>query len=113
MRLATTAMATAASIMLIGSAYAIDYKDIQGKWCGSTATYVFERDLLTVFFRNSTPTKEYKIDKYEWRADSFILNWRDAKNEAVHTDFGEFSADKKNMVQLATEAGPRRPFNRC
>ena len=41
------------------------------------------------------------------------VTWKDGKGETVHTDFGEFSADGRRMVQFKNEAGPRREFRRC
>ena len=35
------------------------------------------------------------------------------KGKDTFTDFSEFSADGRRMMQQKNEAGPRRPFQRC
>jgi hypothetical protein len=34
-------------------------------------------------------------------------------DEQFITEFGEFSADRRSMVQLENDVGPRREFQRC
>jgi hypothetical protein len=107
------AMAVVLWVMLVSSANAIEYKDVQGKWCGTASDYIFERELLIVIMRDKSPNKKFKIDKCYWKSDSFTVNWLGAQNQMLHTDFAEFGADKKSMTQLSNENGPPRPFKRC
>lgn len=95
-----------------GEAAALTFKSISGKWCGLTTNYVFKSDSLTVIFHDKTPTREFKVTSYEYLGDTIKMHW-EANNEALFTDFAEFSDDNKTMAQQKNEAGPRRPFKRC
>ena len=98
---------------LIAQAAALSYKDIADRWCGLTSNYAFTQNSLTVTFHDSTPTRHFKVNSYEYLPGTIKMHWEDAKGEPLFTDFSEFSADGRSMAQQQNEAGPRRPFRRC
>lgn len=100
------------SVGLVTQAAALSYKDIAGKWCGSTSNYTFARNSLTVTFDDGTPTRRFKVDSYEYLGPVIKMHW-ESKGEKLFTDFSEFSADNRSMAQQKNDVGPRRPFRRC
>lgn len=97
---------------LVTQAAALSFKDIAGKWCGTTSNYTFARDTLTVTFHDGTPMRRFKVTGYEYPGGTIKMHWEN-KGEKLFTDFSEFSPDRRTMAQQKNEAGPRRPFRRC
>jgi len=97
---------------LAGAAHALAFKNIAGKWCGETTNYTFSRDTLVVVFHDGSPTKRFKVTSYEYSGGNVTMHWLN-KGEKLFTDFNEFSADGRTMVQIKNKVGPRRPFHRC
>jgi hypothetical protein len=106
-------LAAVLSAALVSHAAALSYEDIAGRWCGVGVNYRFERTSLTVTFHDATPTRHFKVTKYEYLPHIIILNWVNGKGENVQTHFSEFAADGRSMAQVKNESGPRRPFSRC
>lgn len=102
-------MATLAS----GGAAAFAFEDISGKWCATGGTEQFDRENLVVILKQNGERYVFPIVKYEPGAAFLRVVWKNGKGEEVHTDFAEFSADRRSMVQLSSDAGPRREFHRC
>ena len=97
-----------------GRATAVEFKDIAGKWCTSGGTEQFDRDSLTATPAGTTQQRVYPIERYDFRAKKVTVVWRDdSRGESYTTDFANFSADGRHMVQLRNAAGPRREFHRC
>jgi hypothetical protein len=46
---------------LVGTAAAVTYDTIAGRWCGEGITYTFTTGQLTVEFSNGTPTRYFRI----------------------------------------------------
>ena len=55
------------------SAGAMTYKDIAGQWCGDVTDYVFAPDTLTVKFHDARPANMFKITKYTYTNDAYVL----------------------------------------
>jgi hypothetical protein len=96
-----------------GNAVALDFADISGKWCTAGGSEEFDRDNLIAIPASTRERLVYPIVSYDFAATKVTVIWKNAKGENVHTDFAEFSSDRRRMVQLPFEGGPRREFRRC
>lgn len=90
----------------------LSFRSIAGKWCGVTTNYEFSRDLLIVVFLDHSPTKRFKVTSYDYSSDKIVMHWLN-NDEKLYTEFSEFSSDGRNMAQVKSTVGPRRPFHRC
>jgi hypothetical protein len=98
----------------VSPAVALTDRDILGKWCGSDTNYDIGRKTLTVIWRSDNERKKFAIDHFEFSDASVIMYWRRIAGEKrLSTQFGEFSRDRRTMIQIKNEAGPRREFRRC
>ena len=52
---------------------AMTYKDVAGQWCGDVTDYVFTPNTLTVKFHDGRPANMFKITKYTYTNDSYVL----------------------------------------
>lgn len=107
---------TAIAVIALGcdNAAAAEFKDISGKWCTSGGSEQFGRQNLIAIPAGAGERRVYPIERYDFGATQVTVHWRDTKKgETYTTDFGEFSADGRGMVQLPNEKGPRREFHRC
>jgi len=95
-----------------GAAHALSFKDITGKWCGEVSSYVFAPETLTVILLSDNSQRVYPIDGYEYEDDVITVTWKRGDDQFI-TEFGEFSPDRRSMVQLENDVGPRREFRRC
>jgi hypothetical protein len=97
-----------------GPALALSESDIVGKWCGSETNYDIGRKTLTVTWRSDNGRKRFVVDRFAFTDVDVIMYWRRSGNEELlSTQFGEFSSDRRRMIQIRNEAGPRREFRRC
>jgi hypothetical protein len=104
----------AVGVIGCGSATAVEFKDIAGKWCTRGGIEAFDRDSLTAMPAGTTQRRVYPIERYDFRSNKVTVVWRDdTRGESYTTDFANFSADGRRMVQLRNSAGPRREFHRC
>jgi hypothetical protein len=95
------------------NAGAVTFESIAGKWCTAGGTEQFDRNNLIAILSSTGERRVYPIQKYDFTHAMVTVTWKDAKNEISETDFGEFSADGRQMVQLENKKGPRREFHRC
>ena len=106
----------AVAVMLATQAAAADHKfeDIAGKWCTTGGSEQFDREnLIVVLTSNNGERRVFSILDYVYSDDKIEVKWTNKKGEKVHTFFGEFSSNGREMVQLESEHGPRRQFHRC
>jgi hypothetical protein len=103
----------AAGILACADASALEFADISGKWCTAGGSEQFNRDNLIAIPASTGERRVFPIVGYDFTGTQVTVTWKDAKGESVHTDFAEFSADRRRMVQLPSDAGPRREFRRC
>jgi hypothetical protein len=103
------AAATCASV----PAAALRDTDILGNWCGTESNYHITRASMTVTRASDNAQLVFDILKFESRDDSLVVAWRRADGKVARTEFTEFSADGRTMVQLSNAGGPRREFRRC
>ena len=102
------------SVIGCGDATAVEFKDIAGRWCTRGGTEQFDRDSLTAVPTETKQPRVYRIERYDFRPSKVTVVWRDdSRGESYTTDFANFSADGRRMVQLRNAAGPRREFHRC
>jgi hypothetical protein len=95
-------------------ALALTDRDILGKWCGSATNYDIGRNRLTVTWRSDKERKKFVVDRFEFTDTGVIMYWRrSADDKLLSTQFGEFSPNRRMMIQIRNEAGPRREFRRC
>ena len=98
----------------VGPALALSESDILGKWCGSETNYNIGSKTLTVTWRSDNERKKFVVDRFAFTDVDVMMYWRRSANEKLlSTQFGEFSADRRRMIQIRNEAGPRREFRRC
>jgi hypothetical protein len=107
-------LALAATTVFIGAgsgaAHAADLGSLAGRWCGTTADYVFSRKTISVRL-HSGARRDHPITASESRGEVVTVHWmRD--NKEMWTKFTGFDA-KGNMVQLANEGAKEMPFHRC
>ena len=95
-----------------GAARALGFEDIAGKWCGDVSSYLFARDKLTVILLSDGSQRVYPIAKFEYDDDVVSVTWQRGDDQFI-TEFGEFAADRRAMVQLENDVGPRREFRKC
>lgn len=105
-------IAAALSAGFAGEAAALTLKNIAGKWCGLTTNYVFTSNSLSVAFHDGSPTRKFKVTRYEYLGTTVKMHWVN-NGKDLFTDFSDFGADGRTMVQQKNDAGPRRPFKRC
>jgi hypothetical protein len=97
-----------------GPALALSESDIIGTWCGSETNYTIGRKTLTVTWRSDKGRKSFIVDRFAFTEVDVVMYWRrDSETELLSTQFGEFSSDRRRMIQIRNEAGPRREFRRC
>ena len=113
-RLRNVAILAAAAVAALGggTARALTFQDIAGKWCGEVSSYVFAPDKLTVVLLSDNSQRVYAIDGYDYDEAVITVTW-ERGDEQLITEFGEFSADHRAMVQLENDVGQRREFRRC
>ncbi len=101
-----------------GTASTLSYEDILGTWCGAAdnpnvTNYELSRQSLIVTFLPDRNKRAFNVDVYEFEPGVVTLYYFPTSKDRRWVKFGEFSADRKQMVQLASEAGPRYVFRRC
>jgi hypothetical protein len=96
----------------LGATAAYTFDDIAGKWCTAGGSEQFERDSIIAVVASTGERRVFSIVGYEFMDDTIRVTWKD-KEKSVHADYGEFSPDRRQMVQLKNTAGPRREFHRC
>jgi hypothetical protein len=106
------ALTIVAALCIAGTAHALSFEDIAGKWCGEVSSYVFARDKLTVILLSDSSQRTYPVDEYEYDDEVVTVTWKRGDDPFI-TEFGEFGADRQSMVQLENDVGPRREFHRC
>ena len=105
-------VALTATALSGGSAQALTFNDLSGKWCGSVSSYTFEAEAMVVTLYSDNTPRSYRVDSYDYADTTITVNWlRDA--DKLFTTFGEFSAVNLTMVQQASAGSPRREFKRC
>ena len=107
-------VALAVGALGCASAAALEFKDIAGKWCTGGGTEQFNRKNLIAIPSGTNDRRIYPIERFDFGDKKITVVWKDTKkNETYTTDFAEFSPDRRRMVQLPNEKGPRREFHRC
>jgi len=99
----------------LNSASGLTYASIEGKWCSSGGIITFTRREMIIGFYDKTPSRRYRITKYWPGGTTVTVEWMRGKEKQT-TDYSEFSANGKTMVQMPQESGdkgPRREFKRC
>jgi hypothetical protein len=93
---------------------AVEFKDLAGKWCTTGGTEQFDRKNLIAIPTGTNDRRIYPIVRFDFNDTTVTVVWKDKSDGESHTtEFGEFSADRRRMVQLPNEKGPRREFRRC
>ena len=107
--------AAVAAIAALSSTHAaaLAFENIAGKWCTSGGTEQFDRENLIAIPSSNGERRVYPIVRYDFKESTITVVWKDKQGKTVETEFGEFRANGRAMVQLANESGPRREFRRC
>jgi len=107
------ALALAAGLGLLvasGDASALQFRDIEGKWCDDMGSYTFERNAMIMVMNNTGKRTRWSVTKYEYDDDQIVMHWiRDGKD--MTTTFADFRG--RRMAQLPNREGPRYDFRRC
>lgn len=82
---------------------------ILGNWCSTTSNYVVGRSQLTVILTRNGSRSNYRVVSFDFTATTVIVHWITDENRRVNTTFGRFSADGRQMVQIAVN----RIYRRC
>ena len=81
---------------------------------GSTVggTEQFDREKLIALPSSDGGRRVITIIRYDFKEKMITVIWKDElrNNKMVHTDFDEFSADGRQMVQLPNDQGHRHKF---
>jgi hypothetical protein len=84
-------------------------QQILGTWCSTTSNYIIGRNRLTVILTDTGSRSNYRVTGFDFTTTTAIVRWVTSENRNVHTTFGRFSADRRQMVQLAAN----RIYRRC
>ena len=107
------AVATAiATWCAAGTAYAIDYGDILGNWCSTTARLEFSRDTMGVFLFSDRSHLSRPISNYEFKDNYVVVHWY-LDGKLTSSTFGEFTSDGRTMFLQPGDDVPRRQYKRC
>ncbi len=89
------------------------------KWCSETVTFILTPTSWTFRLSDGYETT-FKIQRYHVLEDAIWIYWADYDNRPVVTEFGEFTNNRRNMVQVRGRLEPDgswnyydRPFGRC
>ncbi len=94
-------------------AVALTDRDILGKWCGSETNYDIGRKTQTVTCRSDNERKNFVIDRFAHRHGRDHVLAAHRQGEAPEHPVRGISQDRRRMIQIKNEAGPRREFRRC
>jgi hypothetical protein len=65
-------------------------------------------------WRSANKRKKFIVARFAFTDVDVVMYWRrSAKEKLLSTQFGEFSANRRVMIQIRNEGGPRREFRRC
>lgn len=70
------------------------------------------RDTVTVILTSDNSQRVYPIDGYDYDDEVITVIWRRG-DEALTTEFAEFTADHESMVQQENDMGRSANFQRC
>ncbi len=94
-------------------AQALSFEDIAGKWCTEVGSSQFTPEAI-IIRKPDGARFDLKIDHYAYTDTVITVFWvRRADATVTSTDYGELSADRRTMAQLASSDGPRRAHHRC
>jgi hypothetical protein len=95
-------------------ALALAERDVLGKWCGSEISYDISQKTLAVAWKSGGRRKKFVVERFVFTDTDVTMYWRrGARDRLGSTQFGEFSADRRVMIQMPNRAGPRRELKRC
>lgn len=92
----------------------LSMNDLVGRWCGTVSDYTFTPTQLTVTLHSGEEGRVLAIEKVEANATEIEITWKPPV--VGSTAFNKFSADKRQMSQMANDGGdngPQREFHRC
>jgi hypothetical protein len=92
--------------------------DILGRWCGDSnnpnvTNLSFGRNQLTVTFVKDGAQSKFTVTSYAFTDTVVTMNWHRDDKKPAFTEYGEFSSDRRAMVQLGDARFPRYVFRRC
>jgi serine/threonine protein kinase len=93
--------------------------NLSGHWCGEGLNLTFAAHEYA-FELGGRRTVKYSVVRYERAGDVITMSWTDKDLGPMVTEFGEFSADGQNMVQMRGKTAVsaqwqtyNRRFRRC
>jgi hypothetical protein len=106
------------AVMMGAPAWALSEADILGRWCGDSknpnvTNLSFGRNQLTVTFVSDGAQSKFTVTSYDFSDTVITMNWHREDKKAAFTEYGEFSSDRRTMVQLGDARFPRYVFRRC
>jgi hypothetical protein len=95
------------------NAQLLSYRDIGGKWCTGGGTVQINRHQMEVVRSSDGQRLVFTIQRFEYAAMSITVHWTKLDQKQTSTTYVEFDADRRKMVQLPSDDGPRRELYRC
>ena len=92
-----------------GEAAALYYSDIVGTWCGNEANYTITHHKLVVTWIGDGKKTTFRVTGFQFSDTTLKMKWVNSENKNVETEFGNFSPDRRNMLQFVNN----RSFHRC
>jgi uncharacterized caspase-like protein/SH3-like domain-containing protein len=92
---------------------------ILGSWCSDNVRFRLTETSWKFHMADGYEVT-FPVNRYELLDDTIKVHWRDNKNLPTVTEFGQFSSDQDNLVQIRGRIEPggdwhyyNRPFGRC
>ncbi|KAB2920373.1 MAG: hypothetical protein F9K29_02515 [Hyphomicrobiaceae bacterium] len=108
-----TLVVAAAAVFWSSRAAALTYDDILGTWCTAAGRSGFTRESLNIFRSSDSASFSFRITRYEFAETYVRVFWIRRDGAETSTTYGQFGADGRTMVQLATQESAERPHRRC
>jgi hypothetical protein len=93
-----------------GQARALEFRDIEGKWCDDLGSYTFERNAMIMVMSNTRKRTRWAVTRYQYNDDTIVMHWM-CDGKELTTTFADFTS--RRMAQLPNSEGPRYDFRRC
>jgi hypothetical protein len=110
----TAAIALSMAVLTSLPASALTFSDIAGKWCTGAGIAEFAQRTLTIVRSSDGARSVYAVHRYEYTDRTIVVHWVRWDNKETTTEYGDFSADRRSMMQFQTsDGGLRREHLRC
>jgi hypothetical protein len=106
-------LAVAALCTSGADAYALDYKQIAGRWCiPDLGGIEFTPTEMRLRFEKTGERRVYVVVEYHPHGEALIAHWRWGEKKDF-TAFGKLRSGGTQLTQLESENGPAHEMERC